>query len=181
MSEFRAAYRYALAVIGVAEEIKKLDEVSKDFEFIEKLTTESHEFSMFLKSPVVNQEKKKTTLTEILNGRVTDLTMKFVMILASKGREGLLPEITRQFYKLRDERLGILRVTTTSAVPFKPEQEKSLIGRLEQATKKKIRLSYAIDPALKGGFTVQHEDTVWDASVRHQLEVLRKRFTEGIV
>jgi F-type H+-transporting ATPase subunit delta len=179
MSEFRAAYRYALAVIGVAEEIKKLDEVSKDFEYIEQLIAGSHEFLMFLKSPVINQEKKKTTLNEIFNGKVTELTMKFIMLLASKGREGLLPEITKQFYKLRDERLGILSVTTTTTVPFKPEQETSLVSQLEQATKKKIRLSYVFDSSLKGGFTVQHEDTVWDASVRHELENLRRRFTGG--
>lgn len=179
MSEFRAAYRYALAVIGVAEEIQQLDAVNKDFEFIEQTIKGSHEFLMFLKSPVVNQEKKKTALNEILKGRVADLTIKFVMLLVSRGREGMLPEITRQFYKLRDERMGVLGVTAKTTVSFSPAQEKELIGQLEQATKKKIRLSFVIDPSLKGGFTVQHEDTVWDASVRHQLEVLRERFIEG--
>jgi F0F1-type ATP synthase delta subunit len=29
---------------------------------------------------------------------------------------------------------------------------------------------------LKGGFTVQHDDTVWDASVRHQLNRLQEKF-----
>ena len=59
------------------------------------------------------------------------------------------------------------------------DQEKKLIAQLETATKKKIRLTYVTDASLKGGFVVQHDDTVWDASVRRQLEVLRERFVEG--
>ena len=179
MSEFRAAYRYALALLGVAEEMKRLDDVSRDLTSIEKLTKELPEFLSFLRSPVVNSEKKKRTLTEILQGKVSDITQKFVLLLASKGREGLLPEIIRQFYKLRDERLGILHVTTRTAVAFKPEQEKQLINQLETATKKKVRLTYILDASLKGGFVVQHDDTVWDASVSRQLELLRERFVEG--
>ena len=179
MSEFRAAYRYALALIGVAEEVNKLDDVNNDLTSLEKLIKDSKEFTLFLKSPVVNSEKKKRVLTEILQGKTSELTLKFVLLLAGKGREGLLPEIIQQFSKLRDERLGILRVTARSTVAFKPEQEKLLISQIETATKKSVRMSYVIDPALKGGFMVQHDDTVWDASVRHQLEVLWERFVEG--
>ena len=180
MSEFRAAYRYALALLGVAEEVKKLDVVSADLAALEKLAKDSREFLMFLKSPVVSSEKKKRMLSEILKGKVSDVTLKFVALLVMKGREGLLPAIIQQFMKLRDERLGILNVTARTAVAFNPEQEKQLIRNIEAATKKKVRLSYVIDDSLKGGFVVQHDDTVWDASVRHQLEVLRERFVEGV-
>jgi F-type H+-transporting ATPase subunit delta len=179
MSEFRASYRYALAMIGVAEELKKLDEVNKDFEFLEKLINQSDELRLFLKSPVVNAEKKKRLLAEIFQGKVNDSTMKFMILLASKGREGLLPEIIRQFYRLRDEHLGILNVMAKTAVKFTEAQEKQLVSQLEHVTKKKIRISYLVDPSLKGGFTVRHEDTVWDASVSHQLELLRQQFAEG--
>ena len=179
MSEYRAASRYATAILGVAQEVNKLDDVSKDFQLIEKLVVGSREFVSFLKSPVVNSEKKKKTLTEIFEGKVADLTMKFILLLASKGREGLLPEITRQFYRLRDVRLGILRVMARTTVPFTPKQEQELREQLEKVTKKKVHLKFVIDPALRGGFTVHHEDTVWDASVRHQLEVLRERFVNG--
>ena len=179
MSEFRAAYRYALALIGVAEEVKKLDEVSRDLASLENLLKESREFLVFLRSPIVNREKKKRTIDQIFEGKLGDVTMKFVHLLAAKGREGLLPEIIKQFAKLRDEHLGILQVTARTAIAFKPDQERQLIAQLEAATKKKIRLTYIPDASLRGGFIVQHDDTVWDASVRRQLEVLRERFVEG--
>lgn len=180
MSESKAASRYALAFIGVAEEQKSLDAVGSDVLALEHLLRDSKEFVAFLKSPVVNTEKKRKVLTEILQKSVGDLTMKFILILASKGRAALLPEILKQFNRLRDERQGILNVTARTTVKFSDAQEKALVRRIEESTKKKVRISYVLDPALKGGFLVQHEDTVWDASVRHQLELLRKRFAAGV-
>lgn len=180
MSEFKAAYRYALALIGVAEEMKALDTVNKDLAYVEAMHRESSEFMRFLKSPVVNKEKKKLAFTELLQGKVSEITLKFVLLLTTRDREKIIPEIIQQFYRLRDERLGILNVAVRTTVKFSDTQEKSLVKQLEQSTKKKIHLHFVIDSTLKGGFTVQHEDTVWDASVRHQLEVLRLRFTEGV-
>ncbi len=180
MSEIRASHRYATAILSVAADANNLDGVFNDFQGIDKLLAGSPDFRVFLKSPVVNAEKKKKVLGEIFKGTVGDLTLKFILFLASKGREALLPGIIRQFYLLRDERLGILDVKTRSAVPMTKPQEQELISQLEKTTKKKIRLGGAIDASLKGGFTVQFEDTVWDASVRHQLEVLRERLTQGL-
>jgi F-type H+-transporting ATPase subunit delta len=180
MHGMRAAYRYALALFGVAEELKKLNEAAKDFEYLETLIA-VREFYLFLKSPVIKTEKKKQTLRNILHGKVSDVTMKFVLLLASKGREALLPDIIPQFFALQDKRLGILRVTARTAIKFTQEQERQLVRQLEQVTKKKIRLTSVLDPSLHGGFLVQHEDTVWDASVRRQLERFKQRLIEGMV
>ena len=180
MSNIRAAYRYALSCIDVAEEASALEAVYNDFKQIDQLIVSSRDFLNFLKSPVVNSEKKKRMLKEILENKVSKTTMTFVLLLASKGRVAILPEIIRQFYQLRDERLNTLNVTARIAVALTPAQEQQLVGRIETATGKKVRMSYIIDPLLKGGFTVQHNDTVWDASVRHQLDLLRERFAEGV-
>jgi F-type H+-transporting ATPase subunit delta len=179
MSTTKAASRYALAFIGVAEEQKSLEAVGKDVLALERLLRESKEFAAFLKSPVVNKEKKRKVLAEIFLDNIGDLTKKFIMILAAKGREDLVPEILRQFNRLRDERQGILNVTARTAVKFSEAQERTLVEQIERATKKKARVSYVLDPSLKGGFMVQHEDTVWDASVARQLELLRQRFASG--
>jgi F-type H+-transporting ATPase subunit delta len=180
MSESKAASRYALAFLGVAEEFKSLDAVGQDVLTLETLLRQSKEFSAFLKSPVVNKEKKKHVLAEILQKHVGELTMKFVMLLAAKGREELLPEILRQFARLRDERQGIVNVTAKTAVKFSEAQEQALVRQLEETTKKKVRINFVLEPSLKGGFLVQHDDTVWDASVAHQLELLRRRFASGV-
>jgi F-type H+-transporting ATPase subunit delta len=179
MRNLRAAYRYALAVISVAEEFNSVDAVSADFGLLEKMIADVREFVLFLRSPVVNQERKKSVLAILLKGNVGELTSKFVLLLASKGREGLLPEIIGEFYRLRDERRGIVSATARSATKFTAEQERELVRRLEAATGRKARVRYELDPSLRGGFTVQHGDTVWDASVQHQLDRLEQQFAEA--
>jgi len=179
MSNIRAGYRYATAVIGVAGESKSIDTVHADFQAIDTLIRGSAEFRAFLKSPVINAEKKKKVFTEIFARKVSELTMKFIILLASHGREDVLPEIIRQYSRLRDDRLGILDVKLEAVVPLTKTQEQEITGRLEKTSKKKVRLTTVLNPSLKGGFTVQAEDRVWDASVRHELAALRERLVQG--
>lgn len=179
MSNIRAGHRYATAIIGVAGELKAIDAVQADFQAIDAIIRGSADFRVFLKSPVINAEKKKKILTEIFGRKVSELTMKFIILLASNHREDALPDIIRQYARLRDERLGILDVKLEAVVPLTKTQEQEITGRLEKASKKKVRLTTVLNPSLKGGFTVQAEDRVWDASVRHELAALRERFVQG--
>ena len=98
MADSRAAYRYALAVIGLADELKQLDKVSQDIEFLSGVLRQSREFLLFLKNPVVNKEKKKTVVSEIVQGRVSEPTFRFLRLLISKGRETIIPEIIKSFF-----------------------------------------------------------------------------------
>jgi F-type H+-transporting ATPase subunit delta len=179
MSHIRAATRYAAALLGVAVERNELDAVAVDVDFLERAIAGSPDFAAFLRSPVISKEKKKKALHEILSGRTGATVAAFCLLLASKDRESLLGEIVRQFHRLRDERLGILNVTARSAAEFSPAQKARLSEQIGKVTGKKVRLSVERDPSLVGGFTVQYEDTVWDASVRRQLELLRDRLVGG--
>jgi F-type H+-transporting ATPase subunit delta len=179
MSQIRAATRYATALLGVAVERNELDAVAGDVGFLDRAIAGSPDLSAFLRSPVINKEKKKKALREILSGRTGETMLAFVLLLASKDRESLLPEILRQFHRLRDERLGILDASARSAAEFTDEQKARLGEKIGKVTGKKVRLTVERDPSLIGGFTVQYEDTVWDASVRRQLELLRIRLVTG--
>ncbi|OLD69608.1 MAG: ATP synthase F1 subunit delta [Ignavibacteria bacterium 13_1_40CM_2_61_4] len=175
MSGSRAARRYALALMTVAEEQKKVEEVDRDCLALERLISESRDFSLFLQSPVIKTLRKRQILGELFKGRIGETALRFVVFLAMRGREDLLASIIQEFFRLRDERAGVVNVTASAAVPFTPAQEKRLMSRLEEATKKKVRVKYVLERSLKGGFIVQLGDTVWDASVRHQLEIVYRR------
>jgi F-type H+-transporting ATPase subunit delta len=179
MSESRSAYRYALAILGVAEETKQLERVGKDLALIGNAIKESREFHLFLKSPIVNKDKKKRLLGEVFKDKVSELTMKFILLVTHKGREIILPDIIKQFNALHDQRLGIINVKVKSVSSFTVDQRKQLVDRIQTVTKKSVRLEEALEPQLIGGFTVQYEDTVWDGSVRRQLESLRERLIGG--
>jgi F-type H+-transporting ATPase subunit delta len=180
MHHSRAAIRYATALIGVAVDRNELDAVAADVGSLERTIAGSPDFAAFLRSPVINKERKRKALREILAGRTGETLAAFCILLASKARESLLPEILGQFLRLRDERLGIMNVTARSAAEFSPEQQARLGERIGAVTGKKVRLKVERDPALIGGFTVQYEDTVWDSSVKRQLELLRERLVAGV-
>ena len=65
----------------------------------------------------------------------------------------------------------------SSAVPLTDKQKASLVQNLAGVTGKKIQANYALDPALLGGAVVRIGDTIYDGSVRSQLNRLRERLT----
>lgn len=179
MKNTRVARRYAKGLMAVAEESKTLDRISTDLDLIHQILKDSREFRLLLSSPIISAEKKKSVLSELLGSRVSQGTMTLLNLLTAKGREALLGDLVEEFHALRDERLGIINVDVKTAVEFTPPQEKSLQDQLEQYTQKKVRVRFSVDKAIRGGLVVQIGDTVLDASIKRQLELLRERLAEG--
>ena len=96
-----------------------------------------------------------------------------------KKRENLLDSIGKRFLELRDEYLGIANVMVTSATEFSTEQKNVLKNKLEKILDKKVSLNFRTDQKLVGGFIAKVDDTLYDASIRHQLELLKKQFLTG--
>ncbi|MEP0823547.1 MAG: F0F1 ATP synthase subunit delta [Ignavibacterium sp.] len=179
MRNSRVARRYAEALMTAAEEQKALDTVAGDLQGLERLLKESREFRLFLRSPVIKTEKKRTVLREVFEKKMSPLTASFLDLMAEKGREALLEDILQQFFALRDEQLGIVPVEIRAAVEMSEDQREKIRKKFEQITRKNVRLAFSLDKQVKGGFVARIGDTMFDASVRHQLEVLRKRFSQG--
>lgn len=181
MPTSKTAYRYAKAFIEVVEELNIFDEVCADLQNIKKLLNTSRDFLLFLKSPIIKNEKKRVVLSTIFENKVSTPTLKFLQLLVAKGRETILPEIINQFNRLYDEKLGILDINVQTAIDFSMEDEKAIIDHLQKVTKKKVRLHYQVEPSLIGGFILRFDDTIWDASVKHQLNIIRERWIKGSI
>jgi F-type H+-transporting ATPase subunit delta len=179
MKNLRVARRYAGALMDIAEAGKNIDGTAGDLETIASALRESRELRLLTRSPVVSPAGKAGVFRAIFAGRIGDATMKFIDLVVAKQREQHLPEIIEQFFLLRDEKMGIVNVNVTSAVEFTPSQEKDLNNELERYTKKKVRVRITVDRAIKAGLVVRIGDTVLDASMRRQLELLKARFLEG--
>ena len=80
---------------------------------------------------------------------------------------------------LQDDRQGIVNVVVRSASDFTAEQSGTLRNRLESYTRKQVRITFSLDKQLKGGFVARVGDTVFDGSIKRQLELLRQRFAGG--
>jgi F-type H+-transporting ATPase subunit delta len=181
MANLRIANRYAEAILTAAEELHILKNVSDDLTHIRKIIRESHDFQRFLKSPVVKKEKKLEVFRAVFGPSMQPLTLQFLSLLIEKEREDALPEVLESFFRLQDELLGIVHVSVTSAVELSPQQTVQLQQRFEEYSKKKVHIDQHVHSELIGGFIARIGDTVFDGSVKQQLEILRKRFAEEMV
>ena len=179
MKNLRAARRYASALMEEVEARREMDATAADLSMIGSMLEGSRELRRLLASPVITGQKKMQVFDALLKKRVSDTTLMFVRLLISKHRGDLLPEIVEQFSVLRDAKLGIVQAEVRSAVGVTVAQRDTLQKQLDHYTGKKVNLLIEVAPELKGGLLVRIGDTVLDASVRRQLELLRDRFVTG--
>lgn len=180
MSVYRIAYRYALSFLSSGEEKGILDRLYKDAELIYETLQTSKELRAVLKNPVIKLKDKKEILSALFSSKINAKTLEFLNFILDKKRDEILPEIFREFLNLRDNREKILRTKIISAVEMGEPSKKEIEIRLNKKFDRKIVASYSSDTSLIGGFVVKVKDLVIDASVKHQLEKLRKKFSEDI-
>lgn len=179
MKQTRVARRYAQALMDLSEDTKILERLSEDLRFLERMMKESRDFTVFLKSPIIKKRRKQQIMTELFAKQISPLTLSFVDLLVVKGREDILDQIIGQFFILQDDRLGIVALDVRAVVEFDVDQRRLLEQRFEHLTKKRVRMTMSLDKQLRGGFVARMGDTVYDGSVKRQLELLREKFAEN--
>ena len=181
MKNSRVARRYAQALLEAAERDRALDAVLADLRLLQEHISESRDFRLFLKSPVIKGQTKLSILRNVFGGSLGALTMDFLRLLVEKNREALLSEVIVELFLMNDTRLGIVSLELKAAAELSDDHRTAITRRFENLTGKKIKISFSIDTSLKGGILVRVGDTVYDGSVKRQLELLRQRFAEGVV
>lgn len=179
MTEQRVSLRYARAIFETAKQTGYMDTVYNDFSVISDYFRSSRELLVVLKSPVVQQWKKKRLLNELFNNLLNPLTMNFITLLTEKHRENFLPDVIAVYERLYLAEKNIIKAEITSARDFDEILRKKIVGELESKLNKTVIPSFRVDLKIKGGLMIRVEDWVYDASVRNQLNQLRTKLIEG--
>ena len=178
MASQKAARRYAKSLLEVSLEQDQVERTHADIELIHNTINGSRELFLFLRSPIVQRDKKQKVLHELFGDRISDLTRMFIEILIRKEREQIVPEITESFIDLYNELVGIQKVQVRAAEDMNKAGKDQLLKILEKKTGKKIQMEFVVDEGLKGGLLVRIDDTVYDGSVKHKIEELQNSFQE---
>jgi F-type H+-transporting ATPase subunit delta len=96
-------------------------------------------------------------------------------VVIDNRRTHLLPDILETFERVLRQRQGVAEAEVASAAEMSENQKAGLLRTLERLTGKKIEAKYSLEPALLGGAVVRIGDTIYDGSVRKQLNQLRVR------
>ena len=170
------ARRYAKALLEIGIKQQNFDALGKELDRAADTLRHSPELRTALENPVFQLEKRKLILDELSRRLALSRTVRnFVMLLADKGRITALPDIARVHRTLIDEHAGRLRATVTSARPLDPMLETRLRTALEKSSGKTVILEKREDPTIVGGLVTQLGDTVYDGSVRTQLQQMREQ------
>lgn len=178
MSVKKVASRYAKSLLNLAVEENRLELVREDMESLQALLKQSKEFAAFMKSPVIQFNKKRSVLEKIFTGKLNDLTLKFMLILAGKQREGILSEVIFEFLDQYRKLKHVSIVKITTAVPMSESQMDALKRKLEASSIgfEHVEVTTIIDPEILGGYIVELDDNIYDASIRQKLAALKKEF-----
>lgn len=181
MSNQRVATRYAKSLIDLARERGSLEKVLEDMKYFREVA-KNRDFALLLKSPVIKADKKQQVFKALFEGKTDELTMAFLNILLRKNREAGLVEIADEFIQQYRRIKHISTVKLTTASNLSESTIESIRQKLlaSTATDEKIELTTLVDPNLLGGFVIEFEDRLYDASVAHKLALLKKEFKDNL-
>ncbi len=168
------AQRYAAALADVAFERESAESVKQELAGFMEAFRMSSDLRNFLASPAVPKAAKQKVLESLGTPLgLSPAVQNFLFVIVDYRRTDLLEEIDRAFEAELHLRLGIADAHVTSARELTPQQRNELTQALEKVTGKKIEASYGLDAELIGGARVRIGSTIYDASVREQLNRLR--------
>jgi F-type H+-transporting ATPase subunit delta len=170
------AERYAVALADVATAHNTGETIRQDLASFLAEYTESADLRNALETPSLDHEVKNKIIAAVaakmgLNAEVRN----FVSLVVSHQRTHLFREINDAFATEMNRRIGIVQAEVTTARPLSDAEKKELLAVLARRTGKKIDAQFAEDKALLGGAIVRVGSTVYDGSVREQLNRMRER------
>lgn len=173
------ASRYAHALVdAVTAPGAGLDprQVAGELHAFESMVNGSPELRVILLSPAVSISRKQSVIGRLAAAvPVSKLVRNFLFVLVDRRRSDLLGEIAAAFENALDERLGFVRAQVASAGPLSDRQRADLQAALSEVAGKQVRCEFNSDPSLIGGVVARIGSTVYDGSVRTQLQSLRQR------
>ena len=175
----KVSNRYAISLLEIALEKNNLDIVYNDIKQLINTFDKSGDLKRVVESPVIKPDIKISILNEIFSRQLNKDALDFVYFIINKRREEILYSAAKRFIELRNEHLGIVELKVTTAFTLNDEEITDLKNKFETILNKKVTLKFTVDINLIGGFIARVGDTVYNASVKHQLGLLKKEFKHG--
>jgi F-type H+-transporting ATPase subunit delta len=139
------------------------------------LLSESTQLRRVWENPAVPADQKRGLLDALVHREgIEPHVRNLIAVLIDHRRVQFLNRITQQLEKELDARLGFAEAHITSARELGDAEKRALEAQIEKVTGKKIRARFGLDASLLGGAVVRVGSTIYDGSVKGQLEKIRE-------
>jgi len=176
MSVETVARRYATALADVVLKSGETETVKSELKTWEDLIRSNASLQSALSNPSIAHLSKEKVLEGLLaKTKPTKTTANFLRVLLRNSRLTELSAINEKFASVLDERGGIVAAEVTSARPLSDAEKAEFQTNLSKMTGKKVNLNFNINENIIGGVVTRVGSTVYDGSVKTQLETLKQQ------
>lgn len=181
MSVARIASRYAKSLFDLAMKEGKLDKVHQDVLYVREVARHK-EFAAVMKNPLISTDKKESIFEALFKGKVEEITLNTLMVMAEHKRESYLTDICRIFHSMFNKEKHISHVILTTAEEISEGMTQKILDEFKTKglIEAEVELIKKVDASIVGGFIVQFGDQVYNASIASKIEQLRTKFSENL-
>jgi len=171
---------YARALMELAEAKGGREEIESVLGQLEDLTEMARampQFGEFMRSQAIPASQRSASLEKMLKGRVSDLVLRFILVVNEKGRLGHFGAIVASFDSLVQHKFGRVEVDVYTASPVSPEELRAIRERLQQAIGRETIVHPYTDNTMLGGVKIQIGDRLIDGSLATQLRKMKDQLS----
>jgi F-type H+-transporting ATPase subunit delta len=156
---------------------ERVESIAGEMEEVLDVARANPQFIEFLRSAILPMDKREKSLGAIFKGRISDLLLRFLLVLNRNERLGHVGAIQTAFDSMVQERFGRVEVDVFTAAPLDQGQLQHVADRLRKAMGREPVLHNYTDTTMIGGLRLQIGDQLIDASVATRLRRMRDRLS----
>lgn len=181
MSNLAVAARYAKALFEVTLAEADPGVVDQQLSAFVGLMTVHRDLEQALTNPAVPVTKKQAIVKTLVERQAAvPVVARTLILLASRDRLALLPDLLANYRERLLEREGVVRAEVITSAPLSPERQAEIERGLAAATGKRVTMTIRIDPSIIAGVVAKVGGVVYDASVATQLRKIKAVMTDAV-
>ena len=150
-------------------------QVLREAQAITELVTASKPLREVWEAPSIPGTQKRAVLDAIIAREGFSKPVRnFVAVVIDHRRVPYLGSIVKELELELDRRMGFTEAEVISARELNEPEKQEVVDRIQRMTGRKVRARYSQDHSILGGAIVRIGSTIYDGSVRGQLERIRE-------
>ena len=177
MNKTQIAKKFSKALINTVETSAVPKTIDELMLFL-KLLDSDRNIRIFFVSHMFSDDEKLKALKDVLSHvNASAETVKFLNLAVTEGVLSALKEIIKAAIALYEEKISKVTAQVTAPVALDDSHIYRLKSALASLTNRDVDIESDIDPSIIGGFIVKVGSTIYDSSIKGQLQLLKAELT----
>jgi F-type H+-transporting ATPase subunit delta len=167
--------KYAKALLEIAAEENKIDQIQSELEWVDTLVENNRVIMRFFSNPVIPAKKKKELIDKIIAPEVSGRVRDFLYLVVDRKRTGILDYLLDEFKSRANKLKGAVKAEVETTIPLSPEKIDRLRKNLASVFKMKVMIETKIVPSIIGGLKIRVGSKIIDATLTNRLKNIKER------